>query len=96
MDCLFWKKKVAIVERWPATIVGRWQLAEFRLYFFYSASESAAVSIKKLDNVQKILLNISLLWIPQVHYIDLSEIVEFVKVEIIVITVQLANSVTSF
>ena len=45
---------------------------------------------------KKILLNISLRWIPQVHYIDLSEIVEFVKVDIIVITVELASSVTSF
>ena len=95
MDCLFWKKgghcrEVAGHHCGEVTVSG------VSTVFFYSASESAAVSIKKLDNVQKILLNTSLLWIPQVHYIDLSEIVEFVKVEIIVITVQLASSVTSF
>ena len=44
-------KKVAVVERWPATVVGRFAVSGVSTVSFYSASESAAVIIKKLDNV---------------------------------------------
>ena len=66
-------------------------LRKLNIYIFHSATESAAVIIKQLDNVHKkkhdkLISTILCVEFPKVQYIELCEKVQFVNADNIVIS----------